>query len=151
MQLFRIQKYTISSYYQRICWFIINDPKYIASCIKPDLIWFGAGNIHGLTIEKCQVLENRNEILFPNLNAFEKWSEKARIFNSPPLKLSRSTFPPLQILFSNFLLLLEKVSEWRKRVRCEVRSWTAARNLHLFFPNSSINDGEKSNFINLDG
>jgi hypothetical protein len=69
MQLFRIQKYTISSYYQRNCWFIINYPEYIAGCIMPDLIWIEAGNIHGLTIEKCQVLENRNGILFPNLNA----------------------------------------------------------------------------------
>ena len=32
----------------------------------PDLIWIGAVNIHGLTIEKCQVLENRNGMLEEN-------------------------------------------------------------------------------------
>lgn len=49
----------------------------IASAVFPDLLWLGAGNIHGLSTEKCQVLKNRNIILFPDLNAFEKWSEKA--------------------------------------------------------------------------
>lgn len=33
--------------------------------------------MNGLSIEKCQVLQNRIVILFPDLNAFDKWSEKA--------------------------------------------------------------------------
>ena len=49
----------------------------IASAVFPDLVWLGSGNIHGLSTEKCQVLKNRNVILFPDLNAFEKWNEKA--------------------------------------------------------------------------
>ena len=49
----------------------------IASAVFPDLVWLSAGNIHGLSIEKCEVLKSRNIILFPDLNAFDKWSEKA--------------------------------------------------------------------------
>jgi hypothetical protein len=49
----------------------------IASAVFPDLVWLSAGNIHGLSIEKCEVLRSRNTILFPDLNAFDKWSEKA--------------------------------------------------------------------------
>jgi len=49
----------------------------IASAVFPDLVWLSAGNIHGLSIEKCEVLRSRNTILFPDLNAYDKWSEKA--------------------------------------------------------------------------
>lgn len=49
----------------------------IASVVFPDLIWLGAGNIHGLSMEKCYVLKDRNVILYPDLNAFDKWTEKA--------------------------------------------------------------------------
>jgi hypothetical protein len=56
----------------------------IASAIFPDLVWLGAGNMNGLSIEKCQVIQNRTVILFPDLNAFDKWSEKAQILNALP-------------------------------------------------------------------
>jgi len=49
----------------------------ISAAIFPDEVWLGAGNIHGLSIEKCQVLNNRTVILYPDLNAFDKWNEKA--------------------------------------------------------------------------
>jgi len=54
----------------------------IASAIMPDLIWLAAGNLNGLSIDKCQVLKGRDVILFPDLGAFEKWSEKAKMLNS---------------------------------------------------------------------
>jgi len=54
----------------------------IASCIMPELIWLAAGNLNGLSIEKCQVLKGRDVMLYPDLGAFEKWKEKAQILNS---------------------------------------------------------------------
>ena len=49
----------------------------ISAAIFPDEVWLGAGNIHGLSIEKCQVFNNRTVILYPDLNAFDKWNEKS--------------------------------------------------------------------------
>jgi type I restriction enzyme R subunit len=48
----------------------------IASCIMPELVWLAAGNLNGLSIEKCQVLESRDVMLYSDLGAFEKWSLK---------------------------------------------------------------------------
>lgn len=49
----------------------------IASAIMPNIIWLAAGNLNGLTVEKCSVLAGRNVVLYPDLGAFEKWSDKA--------------------------------------------------------------------------
>lgn len=54
----------------------------IASVQFPDLIWLAAGNINGLSIDKCHILKGRNIILYPDLNAFEKWNEKANIIKN---------------------------------------------------------------------
>lgn len=63
----------------------------IASCILPDTIWLAAGNLNGLTIEKCQILKDRNVILYPDLGAFEKWNRKvAEISNMIKCQISIS-------------------------------------------------------------
>jgi hypothetical protein len=49
----------------------------IGAGVMPDLVWLAAGNLNGLSIDKCKVLKGRNVILFPDLKAFDKWSEKA--------------------------------------------------------------------------
>ena len=50
----------------------------IACAIFPDLIWLAAGNLNGLSLEKCQVLKGRDVMLYPDLGAYEKWSLKAK-------------------------------------------------------------------------
>ena len=50
----------------------------ISAALFPDEIWLAAGNINGLSIDKCQVLNGRTVILYPDLNAFDKWSLKAK-------------------------------------------------------------------------
>lgn len=49
----------------------------ISAAVLPEHIWLAAGNINGLSIDKCQILKGRTVILYPDLNAFEKWSLKA--------------------------------------------------------------------------
>jgi hypothetical protein len=51
----------------------------IASVYLPQFIWIAAGNLNGLTAEKCAVLMGRSVVLYPDLNkGFEVWSAKAK-------------------------------------------------------------------------
>ena len=49
----------------------------IASVFLQNTVWLAAGNLNGLSAEKCQVLKNRNIILYPDLGAYAKWQQKA--------------------------------------------------------------------------
>lgn len=53
----------------------------IASIFFPKFIWLACGNINGLNEEKCNVLKGRNVMLFPDLKAFDKWSQLAKEFS----------------------------------------------------------------------
>jgi hypothetical protein len=50
----------------------------IASVYLPQFIWLAAGSKDGLNAEKCSVLKGRTVTLFPDLNGFEKWNNKAK-------------------------------------------------------------------------
>jgi len=50
----------------------------IGAGVMPNLVWLAAGNLNGLSIDKCKVLKGRTVILYPDLKAFDKWSEKAK-------------------------------------------------------------------------
>lgn len=50
----------------------------IASAYLPQFIWVAVGSLTNLNEEKCSVLKGRTVTLFPDLNGFEKWSEKAK-------------------------------------------------------------------------
>lgn len=50
----------------------------IASTYLPQFIWLAVGSLTNLTAEKCHVLKGRTVALFPDLNGFEKWSNKAK-------------------------------------------------------------------------
>jgi hypothetical protein len=54
----------------------------IASVYLPEFIWLAAGNKQGLTFEKCSVLKGRTVRLYPDLKAFDDWSNKAKLFAS---------------------------------------------------------------------
>ncbi len=49
----------------------------IASIVMPDFIWLAAGNLNGLGVEKCKVLNGRKVVFYPDLGAFDKWQLKA--------------------------------------------------------------------------
>lgn len=49
----------------------------IASVFFPDFIWLAAGSISNLTTEKFVNLKDRNVVLFPDLNAYDKWKQIA--------------------------------------------------------------------------
>ena len=54
----------------------------ISAAIFPNFVWLASGGIQGLAVDKCKVLEGRTVILYPDLNAFDKWNEKVQILNS---------------------------------------------------------------------
>ena len=49
----------------------------ISSIYFPQFIWLAFGGI-GFNIDKCNVLKGRTVTLFPDLNGFEKWNNKAK-------------------------------------------------------------------------
>jgi len=50
----------------------------ISAAVFPEQIWLAAGNINGISVDKCQILKGRTVILYPDLNAFCKWTDKAK-------------------------------------------------------------------------
>jgi hypothetical protein len=53
----------------------------IASVMYPNYIWLAAGSLDGLTIDKCQVLKGRTVKLYPDVNGYAKWHNKAHELN----------------------------------------------------------------------
>jgi len=49
----------------------------IASVLMPAFTWLASGSLEDLGIEKCKVLQNRQVVLFPDVNAYRKWKTKA--------------------------------------------------------------------------
>ena len=55
---------------------------YYGSCEDPEnYLWLAVYNKSSLTVEKCKSLKGRKVVLFPDLNAFEDWSNKAKDLN----------------------------------------------------------------------
>jgi hypothetical protein len=50
----------------------------IASVYLPQFIWVAVGSLTNLNAEKCSILKGRTITLFPDLNGFDKWSNKAK-------------------------------------------------------------------------
>jgi len=49
----------------------------ISAALFPDQIWLAAGGIGNLSVDKCRVLKERKVILYPDLNGYNKWLDKA--------------------------------------------------------------------------
>lgn len=57
----------------------------ICSVYYPQYIWIATGGTNGCKwteLDVCKVLQGREVVLFPDLNFFEKWSEKAKAIQS---------------------------------------------------------------------
>ena len=50
----------------------------IASIYFPRYNWLAVGSLNGLNAQKCSILKGRTVTLFPDLNAFDKWTDKAK-------------------------------------------------------------------------
>lgn len=50
----------------------------IASGVYPEYIWLATGGKSQLSIEKLKVLKGRTVIMFPDVDGFEYWSDKAK-------------------------------------------------------------------------
>jgi hypothetical protein len=62
----------------------------LMSALLPQYIWLATGGLHNLKAERCQVLAKRKIILFPDLNAFEKWKAKEYALQSIGCKVITS-------------------------------------------------------------
>jgi hypothetical protein len=49
----------------------------VASAYLPGFIWLAVGSLQNINVAKCKPLAGRKVVLFPDLNGFEKWSQKA--------------------------------------------------------------------------
>ena len=61
----------------------------IASVYYPNYIWLAAESLEGLNADKCAVLKDRQVILYPDVNGYAKWHNKAHELN---LKIPSATF-----------------------------------------------------------
>ena len=67
----------------------------IASVYLPHLLWLAAGSLSNLTITKFRGLKSRRIFLFPDLNGYDKWRDKANEI--------RVGLPGINILVSDLL------------------------------------------------
>jgi hypothetical protein len=52
----------------------------ISSVYMPQYIWLAVGGLSQLTADRCSVLKGRSVMLYPDLNAYEKWKVKGDEF-----------------------------------------------------------------------
>jgi hypothetical protein len=62
----------------------------VMAAIKPEVCWLACGSMSGLTPTRCAALKGRKTILYPDLDAYDKWSEQALKLNEQGFKLTVS-------------------------------------------------------------
>ena len=50
----------------------------IADAYLPRFTWLAVGSLNNLTVEKCKILNHRTVVLYPDLNAYKQWTDKAK-------------------------------------------------------------------------
>lgn len=58
----------------------------IMAGIKPDVCWLACGSMSGLTTRQCEALKGRRTILYPDLDAQDKWTKDALKLNEQGFK-----------------------------------------------------------------
>ncbi|MBX7164500.1 MAG: hypothetical protein K1X49_12470 [Saprospiraceae bacterium] len=53
----------------------------IASVYLPQFIWLAVGGKRLLSRKICQILQDRSVLIFPDLNAYDDWNQKAKEFS----------------------------------------------------------------------
>ena len=48
----------------------------LMTALIPECVWLATGGLHNLKVERYKILAKRKVILFPDLNAFDKWKAK---------------------------------------------------------------------------
>jgi hypothetical protein len=67
----------------------------IASLYLPQYVWLACGSLTNINADKCQILKGRTVTLFPDLNGFNKWSDKQTEISK---QLPEITFTPVSDL-----------------------------------------------------
>ena len=49
----------------------------IAAALMPSFFWLACGSLEGLNTAKCKPLQGRQVMLFPDVNGYQKWQQKA--------------------------------------------------------------------------
>lgn len=101
----------------------------IASLYFPECTWLASGGKNGLNIEKMAVLKGRKVILFPDLDGFELWTQRAQ-------ELS----PLLDVKVSD--LLDRKASEEERKGKLDIADYLLKFSLESFTVPPTVAPGE---------
>ena len=96
----------------------------ICSVFLPNFIWLAVGSLTNLNKSKCEVLNGRNVVLFPDLNGFDKWSVKANEFGFKISDLLETKATEEQkkdgLDIADFLLSYENVKTESEQIKQEL-------------------------------
>lgn len=53
----------------------------IGSIVYPNFIWVATGGKSQMSVEKMKVLSGRTLVMFPDVDAFQEWSERSKMFS----------------------------------------------------------------------
>ncbi|UII32828.1 DUF6371 domain-containing protein [Fulvivirga ulvae] len=63
----------------------------LMTVLLPDYLWLACGSANNLKASICEVLKDRNIILFPDLNCFDLWKKKAAYLGGIGFRVRTST------------------------------------------------------------